>query len=335
MKVSNLYIAQIKQKHGIIERENYNKPKSEKGRQPECPKEKEIAEHGGGIEMANKIVREIIHAKGIDIGIYTKDFENEYISLTDIAKYRNDNDPRFVIQNWMRNRNTVEFLAVWEELHNPDFNRVQFEAVRSEAGLNRFVMTPTKWIEQTNAIGIVSKAGRYGGGTYAHSDIAMAFATWISPEFQLYIMKDYRRLKQDENSRLSLDWNLNRALSKVNYRIHTDAVKENLIPPELTPEQIAYTYASEADLLNVALFGQTAKQWKNNNPGKKGNLRDDANLNQLLVLANMESYNAILIEQGKPQSERLILLRNLAIRQMDTLASTNLSAVSALPGVDI
>ena len=156
-----------------------------------------------------------------------------------------------VIQNWMRNRNTVEFLAVWEELHNLDFNRVQFEAVRSEAGLNRFVMTPTKWIEQTNAIGIVSKAGRYGGGTYAHSDIAMAFATWISPEFQLYIMKDYRRLKQDENSRFSLDWNLNRALSKVNYRIHTDAVKENLIPPELTPKQIAYTYASEADLLNV------------------------------------------------------------------------------------
>ena len=267
--------------------------------------------------MANKIVRETIHAKGIDIGIYTNDFENEYISLTDIAKYRNDNDPRFVIQNWMRNRNTVEFLAVWEELHNPDFNRVQFEAVRSEAGLNRFVMTPTKWIEQTNAIGIVSKAGRYGGGTYAHSDIAMAFATWISPEFQLYIMKDYRRLKQDENSRLSLDWNLNRALSKVNYRIHTDAVKENLIPPELTPEQIAYTYANEADLLNVALFGQTAKQWKNNNPGKKGNVRDDANLNQLLVLANMESYNAILIEQGKSQSERLILLRNLAIKQID------------------
>ena len=253
-----------------------------------------VAKYAESMELDNLpdpdfyLRREIIHAKGIDIGIYTKDFENEYISLTDIAKYRNDNDPRFVIQNWMRNRNTVEFLAVWEELHNPDFNRVQFEAVRSEAGLNRFVMTPTKWIEQTNAIGIVSKAGRYGGGTYAHSDIAMAFATWISPEFQLYIMKDYRRLKQDENSRFSLDWNLNRALSKVNYRIHTDAVKENLIPPELTPEQIAYTYASEADLLNVALFGQTAKQWKNNNPGKKGNVRDDANLNQLLVLANAE-----------------------------------------------
>ena len=229
----------------------------------------------------------------------------------------------------------VDTMRKAYELGITDYNRVQFEAVRSETGLNRFVMTPTKWIEQTNAIGIVSKAGRYGGGTYAHSDIAMAFATWISPEFQLYIMKDYRRLKQDENSRLSLDWNLNRALSKVNYRIHTDAVKENLIPPELTPEQIAYTYASEADLLNVALFGQTAKQWKNNNPGKKGNVRDDANLNQLLVLANMESYNAILIEQGKSQSERLILLRNLAIRQMDTLASINLSAVSALPGGDM
>ena len=199
-----------------------------------------FAPYGYKLENGEFVIAEdevvIIHAKGIDIGIYTKDFENEYILLTDIAKYRNDNDPRFVIQNWMRNRNTVEFLAVWEELHNPDFNRVQFEAVRSEAGLNRFVMTPTKWIEQTNAIGIVSKAGRYGGGTYAHSDIAMAFATWISPEFQLYIMKDYRRQKQDENSRLSLDWNLNRALSKVNYRIHTDAVKENLIPPELTTE---------------------------------------------------------------------------------------------------
>ena len=202
----------------------------------------------------------------------------------------------------------VDTMRKAYELGITDFNRVQFEAVRSETGLNRFVMTPTKWIEQTNAIGIVSKAGRYGGGTYAHSDIAMAFATWISPEFQLYIMKDYRRLKQDENSRFSLDWNLNRALSKVNYRIHTDAVKENLIPPELIPEQIAYTYASEADLLNVALFGQTAKQWKNNNPGKKGNVRDDANLNQLLVLANMESYNAILIEQGKSQSERLYCL---------------------------
>lgn len=182
----------------------------------------------------------------------------------------------------MRNRNTIEFLAVWEELHNPEFNRVQFEAVRGEAGLNRFVMTPTKWIEQVNAIGIISKAGRYGG-TYAHSDIAMSFATWISPEFQLYIMKDYRRLKKDENGRFSLDWNLNREIAKLNYRIHTDAIRGNLIPPDLTPEQISYTYASEADLLNVALFGQTAKQWSDKNPGKKGNMRDDANLNQLLL----------------------------------------------------
>jgi hypothetical protein len=251
--------------------------------------------------------------------------------LTDIAKYRNSDDPRFVIQNWMRNRNTIEFLGLWEELHNPNFNRVQFEAVRSEAGYNRFVMTPTKWIESVNAIGIVSKAGRYGG-TYAHSDIAMSFATWISPEFQLYIMKDYRRLKSDENSRLSLGWNLNREIAKLNYRIHTDAIKGNLIPPELTPAQISYTYASEADLLNVALFGQTAKQWRDTNPNKKGNMRDEANLNQLLVLANMESYNAVLIEQGKGQSERLVLLRELAVRQMETLASISMDSLPQLPG---
>ena len=211
--------------------------------------------------MSKKPVSETIHAKGIDIGIYTTDFKNEFISLTDIARYRNEDDPRFVIQNWMRNRNTIEFLAVWEELHNPDFNRVQFEAVKMEAGLNRFVMTPTKWIDQMNSIGMVSRSGRYGGGTYAHSDIAMSFAAWISPEFQLYIMKDYRRLKENENSRLSLNWNLNREVAKLNYRIHTDAIKANLIPSDLTPEQISYKYANEADLLNVALFGKTAKQW--------------------------------------------------------------------------
>lgn len=276
----------------------------------------------GDVKMTKTIKKDVLHAKGVDIGIYTTDFQNEFISLTDIAKYRNEDDPRFVIQNWMRNRNTIEFLAVWEELHNPDFNRVQFEAVKNEAGLNRFVMTPTKWIEQMNALGIVSKAGRYGG-TYAHSDIAMSFATWISPEFQLYIMKDYRRLKMDENSSLSLNWNLNREISKLNYHIHTDAIKANLIPPDLTQEQIGYTYASEADLLNVALFGKTAKQWRTGNPDKKGNIRDYATLNQLLVLANMESYNAILIEQGKTQSERLIALHDLAVRQMQTMASLN------------
>lgn len=284
--------------------------------------------------MAKKSVKETIHAKGFEIGIYTTNFEDEFISLTDIAKYRNEDDPRFVIQNWMRNRNTIEFLAVWEELHNPDFNRVQFEAVRNEAGLNRFVMTPTKWIEQMNAIGITSKAGRYGG-TYAHSDIAMSFATWISPEFQLYIMKDYRRLKADENSRLSLNWNLNREISKLNYRIHTDAIKENLLPPELTRAQIAYTYANEADLLNVALFGKTAKEWRDANPDKKGNMRDEANLNQLLVLANMESYNAVLIEQGKTQSERLVLLRKLAIKQMQTMESLSKSSLAQITQTDI
>ncbi len=284
--------------------------------------------------MAKAIKKETIHAKGIDIGIYTNDFENEYISLTDIAKYRNEDDPRFVIQNWMRNRNTIEFLGVWEQLHNPDFNRVQFEAVKNEAGLNRFVMTPSKWIEQMNSIGIVSKSGRYGGGTYAHSDIALEFASWISAEFKLYIMKDYQRLKKDENSRLSLNWNLNREIAKLNYRIHTDAIKDKLIPPELTPDQISYKYANEADLLNVALFGMTAKQWRDANPGKKGNIRDDANLNQLLVLANMESYNAILIGQGKTMSERIVLLRELAVKQMETLSMVSMDGIKQLPGGD-
>ncbi len=276
-----------------------------------------------------KIVKDTIHAKGIDIGIYTTNFEYEFISLTDIAKYRNEDDPRFVIQNWMRNRNTIEFLAVWEELHNPDFNRVQFEAVKNEAGLNRFVMTPAKWIEKMHAIGIVSKAGRYGG-TYAHSDIAMSFATWISPEFQLYIMKDYRRLKTDENSRLSLNWNLNREISKLNYKIHTDAIKGNLIPPKLSPAQVTYTYASEADLLNVVLFGKTAKQWKDEHPTEKENMRDKATLNQLLVLANLESYNAVLITQGKKQKERMELLRQLAVQQLQTLETVSLNNLPRL-----
>ena len=276
-----------------------------------------------------KIIKDTIHAKGIDIGIYTTNFESEFISLTDIAKYRNEDDPRFVIQNWMRNRNTVEFLGVWEELHNPDFNRVQFEAVKNEAGLNRFVMTPTKWIAQMNAIGITAKAGRYGG-TYAHSDIAMSFAAWISPEFQLYIMKDYRRLKADENSRLSLNWNLNREISKLNYRIHTNAIKENLLPPELTPLQISYKYADEADMLNVVLFGKTAKQWRDENPNEKGNMRDAATIKQLLVLANLESYNAVLIEQRKSQEERMQLLRQLVVQQLRTLKSLDIANLSEM-----
>ena len=275
-----------------------------------------------------KIVKDTIHAAGVDIGIYTQDFENEFISLTDIARYKSD-DPTAVIQNWMRNRDVIEFLGLWERLHNSDFKPLEFEGFKKQAGANAFTMSPKKWIEATDAIGIVSKAGRYGG-TYAHSDIAMSFATWISPEFQLYIMKDYRRLKTDENSRLSLNWNLNREISKLNYRIHTDAIKENLIPPELTPAQVAYTYANEADMLNVVLFGKTAKQWKDENPTSKGNMRDVATLNQLLVLANLESYNAVLIKQGKSQKERMELLRQLAVQQLQTLETVSLNNLPKL-----
>lgn len=271
--------------------------------------------------MPDKPIKETIHAKGISIGIYTNDFENEFISLTDIAKYKSD-DPNDVIKNWLRSRDTIEFLGLWESLHNSNFKPVEFDGFRSQAGLNAFTMSPTKWITGVNAIGLVSKAGRYGG-TYAHSDIAFEFASWISAEFKLYIIKDYKRLKTDENSRLSLNWNLNREISKLNYRIHTDAIKGNLIPPELTSAQISYTYANEADLLNVALFGITAKQWRDQHPETKGNIRDAANLNQLLVLANMESYNAILIEQGKAQADRLVILHNLAVKQLQTLAAIN------------
>lgn len=226
----------------------------------------------------------------------------------------------------MQRESRLGFLGVWEHLHNPAFNRVQFEAVKNESGLNRFVMTPSKWIEQMNAIGMISKAGRYGG-TYAHSDIAMAFATWISPEFQLYIMKDYRRLKKEENSKLSLDWNLKRELSKLNYHIHTDAIKTYLIPPELPRSRITCTYASEADMLNVVLFGRTAKEWKAENPDKEGNIRDYASIEQLLVLANMECYNAVLIKQEKPQKERMELLHQLAVQQISSLSEGNLKLI--------
>ncbi|MDF2532418.1 MAG: KilA-N protein [Clostridia bacterium] len=280
--------------------------------------------------MAKKPVKETIRAKGMDIAIYTEDFQNEYISLTDIARYKSD-EPFIVINNWMRGKDTIEFLGLWEQLHNPNFKPIEFDRFRKEAGYNAFTLSPQKWIENTNAIGIVSKSGRYGG-TFAHSDIAFEFASWISAEFKLYIIKDYKRLKSDESSRLSLSWNLNREISKLNYRIHTDAIKENLIPPELTSYQISITYASEADVLNVALFGIAAKQWREGNPDKSGNIRDYATLNQLLVLANMESYNAILIEQGKPQSERLQLLNNLAIRQLEAIQEISMDAIMKLEG---
>ena len=276
----------------------------------------------------SKIKKEKISAKGFDIEVYTEDFKNDYISLTDIAKYKNTDDPRFVIQNWMRNRNTLEFIGLWEVLNNPNFNRVQFDTFRNEAGLNRFTMTPSKWIESTDAIGIVSKAGRYGG-TYAHYDIAMEFASWLSPEFKLYIIQDYKRLKEDENSKLSLTRNLHREISKINYKIHTDAIKEYLLK-DLTDEQLSFKYASEADMLNVALFDKRAKEWRKENPNLKGNIRDYASLNELLVLANMESYNAILIGKGIDQKERMIELREFARKQIFALEKLGSESMNKL-----
>ena len=280
--------------------------------------------------MPNRTVKETMHAKGIDIAVYTEDFQNEFISLTDIARYKSD-EPKDVIKNWMRSKDTIEFLGLWEQLHNEKFKGVEFDSFRSQAGSNTFTLSPQKWIESTNAIGIISKSGR-NGGTFAHSDIAFEFASWISAEFKLYIIKDYKRLKNDESSRLSLGWNLNREISKLNYRLHTDAIRDNLIPAELTPYQISMTYASEADVLNVALFGITAKQWRDENPDKSGNIRDYASFNQLLVLSNMESYSAILIEQGKALSERLQLLNKLAIRQMEAIQEINTDTIRKLEG---
>ena len=274
-------------------------------------------------------VKETIHAQGIEIGIYTTDFENEYISLTDIARYRSS-DPRITIHSWLRNRDIVEFLGLWESLHNSDFKRTEFDTFKKDAGKNAFTFSIKEWDEVLCGIGIITKSGRYGGGIFAHSDIALEFASWLSPEFKLYIVKDYRRLKSDENSRLSLNWNLNRELSKLNYKIHTDAIKENLIIPELTPAQKSFVYADEADLLNVALFGKTAKEWRQENPDKKGNIRDYADLHHLLVLSNLESYNAILIEQNIEQSKRLELLRETAIKQLRTILGLDFSSHTLL-----
>ena len=243
-----------------------------------------------------------------------------YISLTDIAKHKEPDRSDHVIQNWMRNRNTIEFLGIWERLNNDVFKPLEFEGFRNRAGLNSFVLTPRRWIDATHAIGLVSKPGRYGG-TYAHKDIAFEFAAWISVEFKLYLIKEFQRLKENENSSLSLAWNLNRTLSKLNYRIHTDAIKTHLIPKVVTPAQAAITYASEADLLNVALFGQTAKQWRDANPKLEGNMRDYAGVEQLLVLANIEGMNAELIHMGLSQGERLKRLNEIAIRQMHVLTS--------------
>lgn len=274
-----------------------------------------------------KDVKSTLNANGVEIRI-TSSNEADYISLTDIAKKRDPENPRYIIQNWMRSRSTISFLGLWEELNNPNFNRVEFDTFKNESGENSFVMTPQKWIAATNAIGITSKSGRYGG-TYAHSDIAFEFASWISPEFKLYIIKDYQRLKSDESHAKQIEWNVKREIAKSNYRIHTDAIKENLIP-NLTPKQIAYTYANEADMINVALFGQTAKQWKALNPEAKGNIRDDASIAQLIVLSNLESLNAEFIREGLPQSERLTKLNRIAIYQLKSLWQNSLKNIEKL-----
>lgn len=271
--------------------------------------------------MRNKQNRNIIEVQGAPVAVLSRDHQ-DFICLTDIAKFKNPEHSDDVIRNWLRSRSTVEFLGVWERLNNPDFNPVEFDGIRIQTGLNSFVLTPRQWIEKTGAIGITSSAGRYGG-TYAHKDIAFEFASWVSVEFKLYLIKEFQRLKEDENERLQLGWNLQRTLAKINYRIHTDAIKETLIPPSITKDQASLVYANEADLLNVALFGQTAKQWRAAHPEADGNLRDYAPLEQLVVLTNLESLNAVLIRQGLPQSERLQKLNEIAIIQMRSLLSDN------------
>ena len=256
-----------------------------------------------------------IEVKGIPIAVISGR-EEDYLSLTDIARYKNSDHSDDLIRNWLRNRNTLEFVGIWEQLNNPAFNPVEFDGIRSQAGLNSFTLTPKQWIEATNAIGITSKAGRYGG-TYAHKDIAFEFASWVSVEFKLYLIKEFQRLKEAEAEQLG--WDIRRNLTKINYRIHTDAIKAHLIPAELTAAQTSLIYASEADLLNMALFGQTARQWRDAHPGQNGNIRDDANAAQLVCLANLETLNAHFIQHGLAQGERLRLLNQTAIGQMTLL----------------
>jgi hypothetical protein len=251
----------------------------------------------------------------------------DYISLTDIARFKDAKRTDYIIMNWMRNRNTIEFLGIWEQLNNPDFNPIEFDGIKSQSGLNSFILTAKRWIESANAIGIISKAGRYGG-TFAHKDIAFEFASWISVEFKLYLIKEFQRLKDEEHRQLG--WDIRRNLAKINYRIHTDAIKEHLLPLELTQKQVNVVYASEADVLNMALFGKTAKEWRIKNPGTKGNIRDEANVSQLVCLSNLENLNASLISENLPQPERLSRLNNIAIQQMKLLI--NDSGVKLLKG---
>jgi len=263
----------------------------------------------------------ILKVKEQDISILYKKNE-EYISLTDIAKVKNQDEPKDVVKNWFRNRSTVEFLGLWERINNPVFKGVEFDPLFKESGSNSFTLSPSKWIKTTDAIGIISKIGR-GGGTFAHKDIAYEFASWISAEFKLFLIKEFQRLKTNENILLKQNWNLQRTLSKINYKIHTDAIKENIVPNLISQSQKNVVYANEADLLNVALFGVTAKQWTEANPALKGNMRDDASIEQLVVLSNMESINALLIGQGMAQSDRVVQLNKVAITQMKSLLANN------------
>lgn len=260
----------------------------------------------------NKIIVQDVDVK---INQYNKE---DYLSLTDIARYKDSKRSDYILQNWMRSKDTIEFLGLWERINNPDFNSIEFDGIRNQAGVNSFILTPKQWINSTNSVGIVSKAGRYGG-TYAHKDIAFEFASWISAEFKLFLIKEFQRLKQDEIEKQKLGWDIKRTIVKMNYHIHTDAVKNNLIPPNIAKNKIPFIYATEADLLNVALFGLTAKQWSEANPKLKGNMRDYASTEQLVVLANLESLNAQFIKQNIPFEERLLQLNEVAIEQLQLL----------------
>ena len=258
-----------------------------------------------------------ILVENFEIVLYSKHNE-DYISLTDMARYRDSERTNYIIQNWLRTRNAIDFCGLWEMVHNPDFKRIEFDAFRNESGSNSFTLTPQRWVDRTHAIGMVSKSGRYGG-TFAHRDIAFEFASWLRPAFKLYLITEFQRLKENENDRLKLNWSLQRTLAKVNYQIHTDTIKENLIPKALSKEKINFIYSDEADMLNMALFGKTAKQWRAENPKIDGNIRDTAIIEQLLMLSNMESINAVLIRQGLTQSERIQQLNTIAITQMKSL----------------
>ena len=258
-----------------------------------------------------------VAVKGTAVTVLSQN-QQDFISLTDIARYKDAERTDYLISNWLRNRDTVEFLGIWEQLNNPEFNPIEFDGIKRQAGLNSFVLTAKRWIDSTGAIGLISKPGRYGG-TYAHKDIAFEFASWVSVEFKLYLIKEFQRLKDEESDRLQLGWNLQRTLAKINYRIHTDAIKETLIPSAITKTQASSVYATEADLLNMALFGHTAKQWRDTHPDAEGNIRDHAPLEQLVVLTNLESLNAVFIRQGLPQPERLLKLNEIAITQMRSL----------------